>query len=70
LFRSLKQRDDVQSLLTQRVTTLSERQAQVETSNIRLTPDLKLTTALDLLPDLKADQIDLTVNGVHLVRED
>jgi biopolymer transport protein ExbD len=63
LLRSLKQRDDIQTLLTPRVTTLSGRQAKVETSDIRLTPDLKLSTALDLLPYLKGDQIDLTVNA-------
>jgi hypothetical protein len=49
LLRSLKQRDDIQSLLT-RVTTLSGRQAQVETSDFRLTPDLKVSTALNRCP--------------------
>ena len=35
----------------------------METSDVRLTPDLKLSTALDLLPYVKGDQIDLTVNA-------
>jgi beta-lactamase regulating signal transducer with metallopeptidase domain len=66
LLRNLKQRADIQTLLTPRVTTFSGRNAQVETSDIRLTPDLKLTTTVDLLPDLKGDQIDLTINAAFL----
>jgi len=63
LLRSLKQRDDIQTLLTPRVTTYSGRKARVETSDIRLTPDLKLSTSIDLVPYVKGDQIDLTVNA-------
>jgi hypothetical protein len=66
LLRNLKQRADIQTFLTPRVTTFSGRNAQVETSDIRLTPDLKLTTTVDLLPDLKGDQIDLTINAAFL----